>query len=203
MPLYTKVPSQAASGADTFSDNLVGFQITDGSSLMTMTNFAIDNTIPERDSKTFHTQPFSDFITLDNLNQETAAVTTILTGSTVDPTLKFYGTKDDASKSLFGSLTSRLSVSVTNIISKFPAALFVDGTNPIGVNNLTAESITYDPYSNTTQFKIQSSIIYNPFDISLVAPNSLDIPDTDNNIRNLYSSYTLYIIPFYFHYDSK
>ena len=46
-----KVPSQAASGADTFSDSLVGVQITDGSSQLTNTNFAIEKVIPERDSK--------------------------------------------------------------------------------------------------------------------------------------------------------
>jgi hypothetical protein len=34
-----KVPSQAASGADTFSDNLVGVQITTGTGQLTNTNF--------------------------------------------------------------------------------------------------------------------------------------------------------------------
>ena len=42
-----KVPSQAASGAQTFSDNLVGIQITDGSSQLTNTNFALDRATPE------------------------------------------------------------------------------------------------------------------------------------------------------------
>ena len=43
-----KVPSQAASGAETFSDSLVGRQITDGTSQLTNTNFAIDRLIPEK-----------------------------------------------------------------------------------------------------------------------------------------------------------
>ena len=38
-----KVPSQAASGADTFSDNLVGNQITTGTGQLTNTNFALDS----------------------------------------------------------------------------------------------------------------------------------------------------------------
>ena len=50
-----KVPSQAASGRDTFSDSLVGFQITDGSSQLTNTNFEIDRVIPEKDNKRFKT----------------------------------------------------------------------------------------------------------------------------------------------------
>ena len=61
-----KVPSQAASGKDTFSDNLVGIQITDGTSQLTNAVFAVDKTIPERDNKNFKTSPFSDFFTLDD-----------------------------------------------------------------------------------------------------------------------------------------
>ena len=64
-----KIPSQAASGAETFSDNLVGNQITDGSSQLTNTNFDIDRVIPEKDSKDFKTQPFSDFITLKDIKE--------------------------------------------------------------------------------------------------------------------------------------
>ena len=37
-----KVPSQAASGFETFSDSIVGRQITDGTSQLTNTNFALD-----------------------------------------------------------------------------------------------------------------------------------------------------------------
>ena len=40
-----KVPSQAASGADTFSDNLVGVQLTKGTSQLTNTNFALDSEV--------------------------------------------------------------------------------------------------------------------------------------------------------------
>ena len=53
-----KIPSQAASGAETFSDNLVGNQITDGSSQLTNTNFDIDRVIPEKEfpvKNTLHT----------------------------------------------------------------------------------------------------------------------------------------------------
>ena len=68
-----KVPSQAANGSQTFSDNLIGVQITDGTSQLTNTNFALDKTIPERDAKNFKTNPFSDFLTLDDLKIEESA----------------------------------------------------------------------------------------------------------------------------------
>jgi len=54
-----KVPSQAASGAETFNDFLVGRQITDGTSSLTNTIFALDKVIPQRDAKNFSTTPFS------------------------------------------------------------------------------------------------------------------------------------------------
>ena len=65
-----KVPSQAASGRETFNDNLVGNQITDGSSQLTATNFSIEKSIPQRDTKSFKSVPFSEFLTLDDLNEE-------------------------------------------------------------------------------------------------------------------------------------
>ena len=71
-----RVPSLAASGNQTFSDSLVGVQITDGSSQLANTNFAVDKIIPEKDSKNFKTSPFTDFFTLDTLNEETGAATT-------------------------------------------------------------------------------------------------------------------------------
>ena len=71
-----KVPSQAASGSDSFSDKLVGNQFTDGSSLMTGGNFAIEKVIPEKDSKDFITQPFSKYITLDDVDEEVSSTGT-------------------------------------------------------------------------------------------------------------------------------
>ena len=80
-----KVPSQAASGAQTFSDSLVGTQITDGSSQLTNTNFILDRQTPEKDSKNFSTTPFSDFLTLDTLKEETNAPKTNTSKTTKAP----------------------------------------------------------------------------------------------------------------------
>ena len=117
-----KVPSAAASGAQTFSDSLVGQQITDGTSQLTNTNFALDKVIVEKDNKNFKTSPFSDFLTLDKLKIETDIPSTTDGSLEKDEKIKFKGGKDDAGKSLFGSLASRLQVSISLIISKFHAA---------------------------------------------------------------------------------
>ena len=187
------VPGQAASGKDTNSDNLVGFQITDGSSLMTNTSFAVERVIPEKDAKTFQTKPFSEFLTLDDLNQETIISTTGTTAGTNND-VKFYSSKDDGSKSLFGSLNARAGVSVKNIIENFPGALYVDSNSPVSVSNLSAESIVYDNITNITEFKVQLSLIYNPFDIVLKKPNSFETTSSSNTYRDFYSSYTKYLV---------
>jgi len=194
----TKTPNQYASGAETFSDNLVGFQVVDGVSQMTNTSFNIDRVIPEKDSKTFQTQPFSDFLTLDTIQQEESQQdttnTTTSTSTKTSDKIKFYDAKDDGSKSLFGSLSRRLNVAVNNIITKFPAALYVDIESPIKNTNLSAESIVYDLKTKQTTFQIQNSIIFNPFEILLIEPKSNTKLTTTNTIRNFYSSYTKYVI---------
>ena len=188
-----KVPSQAASGADTFNDNLVGVQITDGSSQLTNTNFALDNAIPQKDDKSFRSSPFSNFLTLNDLKQETSAPTT-QTSQQIDNDIKFNGSKDDTGKSLFGSLSSRILVSIGKIVTKFPAAVLVDSQSIKGTNPFTATNIVYDINTKTTQFNIETGKLYNTFDVVFSQPNSNIIPTTDNEIRNFYSSYTKYVI---------
>jgi len=190
-----KVPSQAASGAETFSDNLVGRQTTDGSSQLTNTNFAIDKVIPEKDSRDFKTIPFSEYITLDTLKEEKDAPTT-QSGNAKKEKIKFKANLDDSSKSLFGSLKQRLSVSVSKIINKFPAAILVDENSLYNLTDYTAYQSTYNPITNTTQFYTPSSIFFNPFDILITKPKSNTTPSTDNIIRSFYSSYVKYAIDF-------
>jgi hypothetical protein len=186
-----KVPSQVASGAQTFSDNLVGIQITDGSSQLTNTNFILDRQTPEKDSKNFSTTPFSDFLTLDTLKEETNAPKTNTSKTTTD-TIKFRPSRKDAGRSLFGSLKERINISIGRIINKFPASLYGDSSTITRTTNYTAENISYS--NGTTSFDSQQSIFYNPFGIILSKPNSNTLVETDNEIRNFYSSYKNYVI---------
>ncbi len=189
-----KVPSKAASGRDTFSDSLVGNQITDGSSQLTNTNFTLDRDIPEKDSKNFRTAPFSEFLTLDTLSKESDAPTTQSDVEKKNNSIKFKNGKNDTGKSLYGSLSSRLLVSITRIIKKFPAAFLLDKDGFISTSTNTASDIIYDNVTNRTDFTFELSKIYNPFEIVLVKPNSNTLPDTENTIRNFYSSYKKYNI---------
>ena len=189
-----KVPSQVASGAETFSDSLVGRQITDGTSQLTNTNFAIDKTIPEKDSKTFRTTPFSEFLTLDDLKSEESSAQTTQTKSEKKKSISFRGSKDDAGKSLFGSLKSRLSVSISNIIEKYPAAIMVDKDSSSSISGKTAHNISYNTSTKTTEFNIETGMFYNTFDIVYEAPKSSIAPETVNPLKNFYSSFKKYVI---------
>ena len=190
-----KVPSQAATGAETFSDSLVGRQITDGTSQLTNTNFALDRIIPEKDSKKFRTSQFSDFLTLDDLKEETNSPTTSSkTKEERKKEIKFKSSKNNASVSTFGSLRSRLLASITRIIKKFPASTLVDINSLISNSNYTAYNISYDINQNTTEFTVDFARIYNPLDVVYLTPNSNVIPTTDNEVRNFFSSYKKYVI---------
>ena len=191
-----RVPSLAASGNQTFTDSLVGVQITDGSSQLANTNFAVDKIIPEKDSKNFKTSPFSEFLTLDNLKTEEDVPSTQDGSIQKDEKIKFKGGIDDAGKSLYGSLKQRLNVSVGKIITKFPASILVDSDSLVKSSNYTASGITYNTGSTSTDFYVQKSILYNPFDVVLVTPSSNTTPATKNKIRNFYSSYKKYVVDY-------
>ena len=191
-----RVPSLAASGNQTFTDSLVGVQITDGSSQLANTNFAVDKIIPEKDSKNFKTSPFSEFLCLDNLKTEEDVPSTQDGSIQKDEKIKFKGGKDDAGKSLYGSLKQRLNVSVGKIITKFPASILVDSDSLVKSSNYTASGITYNTGSTSTDFYVQKSILYNPFDVVLVTPSSNTTPATQNKIRNFYSSYKKYVVDY-------
>ena len=191
-----KVPSQVASGRETFNDNLVGNQITDGSSQLTATNFSVEKSIPERDNKSFKSLPFSEFLTLDDLNQETEAPQTQSSTSqkTKDKKVTFRSNKDGGNKTLYGSLSKRLSASVKRIIEKFPAGFYIDADTPVSFSQYTAENINYNSGSDITTFKLEKSKIFNPLDIVLDKPQSSTQPEVINEFRNFFSKYKKYTL---------
>ena len=189
-----KVPSQAASGFETFSDSIVGRQITDGTSQLTNSNFALDRVIPEQDAKSFKTAPFSDFLTLEDLKIENDVPTTVKQSSGEKRPIRFNSDKTEGSKSLFGSLRERIRVSIGRIVKNYPAAIYVDSEGLASTTNYTAENIVYNATSNKTTFTTKASKFFNPYDIVLSEPPANSLLTVDNKIRNLFSSYSKYSI---------
>ena len=187
-------PRLAASGADTFADQLVGVQITNGTSQLTNTNFALDNVVVQKDNKTFKTGAFSKFFNFDNLNVQVSGVTT-QTQEQIDQQIVFNNSKADAgANSLFGSLASRISVDIQQIIDSFPAALYVDPSSNKGTNTYTAFNISYNSNLKFTTLNIEAAKFYNPLDIVISSPGSQIIPETNNPIANFYSAYLNYVL---------
>ena len=110
-----KCPPQPASGQGTFSDNLVGFQLVDGGGF-TQANFEFTTSISEKQDRTFSIGSFSEPISLDTLNISNIEESKKL----IADNFRVYPNFDLSQVTnftMFGSLTKRMSTSVTNIIN--------------------------------------------------------------------------------------
>lgn len=181
-----RYPPAPGHGGDTFSDNLVGLQLTDGSAQMTMGNF---NTQPQNTTLLSTPQQeistFSSPITLDSLNISDLE----MAKSTVKNNLEIFintDTSDISNLVLYGSLKKRFSVATQNIINNFPAAIYVDGINENLVSgNITASNISYSNSEETTTFNVNVNVLSNPFDIEFTTNgNLLDNPISPQQIIN-------------------
>ena len=109
-----------------FSPDLSGLQTTSnsGTTLFTMGNFTITTNMEPKNDKTFITNKFSKFLTLNDLNVTLTQAQTLLDNNAtvtlnLDKTnLNYYA--------LFGSFTEYIRVSLENIITNWPASLYVN-----------------------------------------------------------------------------
>ena len=190
-------PPQAVTGALSFSDNLVGFQLVTGGGL-TNANFEFPTTITEKVNRNFITGTFSDPINLDalgvdNINQSKSIIrNNFEVYPNFDLTLVTNFT-------LYGSMVKRMSTSITTIISYFPAGI---ESTTIGLDyssGATAENIFYNSVTNETTFDLIVSRLRNPFevDFSVNATRNLELREIKvSNLRNLttgFTSYSLYL----------
>jgi hypothetical protein len=156
-------PPTPASGAGTFSDDLVGFQLVQGGGL-TQGNFNFVTSITEKNNRNFITGTFSEPINLTNLGIADIAQSKQI----FENNFKVYPNFDLSQVTnftLYGSLTKRISVSVQKIISYFPAAI---ESTFVGVNYLTgktANNILYNKLNDTTTFDLDITRLRNQFDI--------------------------------------
>ncbi len=143
-------PPAPGNGKGTFSDNLVGMQITEGSPQMTLGNFSISDSSSSKQEISFDLGGFSGPITLEQLD----AGDTNLSRQALNYSLLVdfnYDYSDISNLVLYGSLKERLRVSAQEIVNFFPAALYCNGVDII-VNSSgnTVENISYEvPDQNT------------------------------------------------------
>ena len=168
-------PPAPGNGAGTFSDNLVGFQITDGSSLATLANFSVSDSSKEKITFNYVMGGFSEPITLELLSEGNEDLVSLLSNSAF--LVKFNRDTDDISKLvLYGSLNDRLRVATQEIINFFPAALYIDGISQLtGGTGNTTELISYDIINDETTLTISRFKLSNPFGIQFTTNGLMGI----------------------------
>ena len=191
-------PPTPASGAGTFSDDLVGFQLVQGGGL-TQGNFNFTTAITEKQNRNFITGNFSEPINLNNLGVSDIAQSKQI----FEDNFKVYPNFDLSQVTnftLYGSLTKRISVSVQKIISYFPAGI---ESTFIGVNyttGATATNITYNVENNITTLDFDIARLRNQFDIDFTeeSTRNLELREIEvSPLRNLsleYSKYAMYYL---------
>jgi len=185
-----------ASGQGSFSDNLVGFQLTTGGGL-TQGNFEFTTSLNEKRDRNFVVGNFSNPVSLDSLGLESTSQSRAIFANN----FKVYPNFDLTQVSnfvLYGSMSKRLSTSITKIINFFPAAI---ESIFLGLNyttGSTAYNIIYNPTNDTTTFDMDINRLRNPFGIDFTqnATRNLELKEIEvSPLRNLtteYLTYTLY-----------
>ena len=186
-------PPQPATGAGTFSDNLVGFQLVTGGGL-TQGNFEFTTGITEKSNRTFTTGAFSNPINLEGLGVNSVTQSRAI----FENNFKVYPNFDLTQVTNFtsyGSMVKRISTSVETVISKFPAALEVTFMDENYLTGATATNISYDPITNETSINLNVSRIRNPFDIDFTvnAARNLELREVQvSPLRNMTKEFTKY-----------
>jgi hypothetical protein len=189
-------PPQTPSGAGTFSDNLVGLQLVQGGGL-TQGNFEFTQSVSEKTNRNFTTGVFSEPINLEKLNIDSVSQSKAI----AENNFKVYPNFDLSEVTnftVYGSLSKRISASITTIISQFPAGLESNFFSANYSTGNTAENISFNQTTNETEFTLDISKIRNPFgvDFTVNSTRNLSLRETDvSTLRNMtveYSKYSLY-----------
>lgn len=190
-------PPQTASGAGTFSDNLVGFQVVQGGGL-TQGNFNITTSITEKSNRTFNTGVFSDPISLDSMG-----ITDVNQSKELfENNFKVYPNFDLSqitNFTLYGSMVKRISSSIENIINYFPAALESLTFGVDYTSGETAVNISYNAIADETSLDINVSRIRNPFEIDFTINSERNISLREipvSNLRDMVANSTKYSLYF-------
>jgi len=183
-----------------FSDDLVGNQLTEnsegGSSVFTFGNFVTTTNYAGRDTRIFSTKKFSNFYTLEDYNL-TPNQTNLLLNNNVNVTLNLDNT-DLSNFAYFGSATEFVRVSLENIITKWPASLYLNPLRNDGFKTVVGDTVSnyvYDSVTNKATFEVDTNFINNKFDINILKNGTIiNTFNEDNKLRNLSISYSDYSI---------
>jgi len=191
-----RYPPAPPNARGTFSDGLVGFQLTDGGGL-TQGNFEFTTNVVEKVNRTFDTGVFSEPISLSDLDFNSIEESKLILAKNfrVYPN---YDISQVTNFALYGSIRKRFSASVTKIINYFPASIQIDALYYGLTSGNTAYNISYDSIEGLTTFEMDVTRFKNNFDIDYsenadrnISVRPLEVSPLRNLTRN-FLKYAMY-----------
>ena len=185
-----------------FSDDLVGNQKTESednsgsNSNFTLGNFITTTNFGGRLTRTYDTKEFSNFLTLDEIGVNKDTLVKVL-----DNNLKVSINVDNTNinnYAYFGSATEYVRVTLENIITLWPASLYVNPITVIDgskVNGYTVFDYNYDLTLNKSTFKVNTNFVQNKFSINYQKNGSIgNTFNNGNDLRDFTANFTSYVI---------
>jgi hypothetical protein len=180
-----------------FSPDLVGNQIAsnEGTPIFTSGNFNISTNLDGKVDKTFVTNEFTNFMSLDTLNLDDA-LEGVITKYAKQAKLNL-DYSDMLTYALFGSLREYIRVSLENIITIWPASLYIREVSAIDptLTGDTVANYVYTLLTDSSTFDVSTERIENTFDINYLSGGTIENTFNESNtLRNLVLNYGSYVI---------
>jgi hypothetical protein len=182
-----------ASGQNSFSDNLVGFQLVDGGGF-TQGNFQFTSSLSEKQDRNFEIGSFSDPISLDSMNIGNVEQSRMIVANNFQ-VFPNYDLSEVTNFTVYGSLKLRFSNSITRIINYFPAGIEVNKFRPGFVEGNTAINIIFDSVDDETELEIPLDAITNPLGVDYTTNADRNIESSEisiSSLRNMKKNYNKY-----------
>lgn len=172
-----------------FSPNLVGFQFTKGSALLTFGNFEITTNLEPLTGQIFNTGQFSESFNLDNLNLSLQQSNSIYSNSVNNLSVKLKNDKTNFLNYVyFSDAINFVEKEVTDVVLKWKGSLFLQKSN---VND-TVVDFSYNNNNNSSTFKIPVLVAQNVF--GLFTFETTETTNDENDISILKQSFLKYEI---------
>lgn len=175
------------------NENSIGMQFASdgGTPLFTLGNFRVDTVFTEKEDKTYNVGEISQYYTLEDLGDTTTQENLLKINKTKLKLNQDYS--NPKTYSYFGSLTEYFRVNIEQIITNWPASIYVNKISGTITGN-TVENYIYDPITNKSNFSVNNTFFNNTFDIKYTT-EYFNSEGVENKLRNLnleYGSYTIF-----------
>jgi len=183
-----------------YTPDLVGFQLASngGTPLFTMGNFYVTTNLEPKVNKVFVTNNQSNYKSLNDINSTGQDIQVLLDNNNI--VVLNLDKTNLSNYALFNSLSEYVRVALENIITNWPAALYVKPLYALPPNYSTQSGVTFQNYSfnnltSVSTFAINTNVIVNNFQINYLASGSLEKTfNSTNSLRNIALNYSQYSI---------